>query len=965
MANPFGSEWNKWDFHVHTPYSILNNQYGFNPFDEVESGKDDTKKFDAYVKTLFSKAIENNIGAIGITDYFMVEGYKRIKLEYLEKPAKLAELFPDESIREKVKNIFVFPNVELRLDTFVGEKSSSVNYHVLFSNELPIQEIEENFLQELKFQPRAGQEKSLTITNLKNYGQQMIEEKGEKGSDLLAGLKNVAISYGEIIRVLKKNGAFEGKYLITVPVDEDLSVVSWKGRDYSTRKNLYEQCHCLLTSNKATAKWALAEGEEEERIKEFGSIKPCIWGSDAHDYDRMFHPENDRFCWIKAECSFAGLLQILYEPKERVIIQKDCPNEKDIHQIIKWIEFKDDNFQTTPIVFNDYLTCIIGGKSTGKSLLLQQLAAAIDPTYAQKQEEISSSGRKKFEIQRPNVVWKDGASDTRRIIYVPQTFLNRTIDNPEKSTAINTIIGDVLKQEGKIAKAYDQLQAKTQEIKRRVRTKIIEYCEKVEERETIVNQIKSEGEPESFRTILLQLEAKLTDLATGDNIRQENLDRYAALESSIKGLEKEQQHCGLELKALSEMHSPAVVIPGYFIYSEDGNVTHTFEKTFLHCGSDLQTKINQLDTQIQLEWKQTCEAQKNAITNRLREIGKLSAEQKKEYSQLKEKVEKNEQVQKISAQLTKERNKWETAKERRKKQAEIEKEISYLQEEILQSQQQYKSAYAEYCGIVASTGTRKRTSLAFDAKPVWKKEEFEASLGSVFNNRNFARFLAVHGFNLAELDVLDYGKKLLTELWTAMLDQQAEGSLTIKTAYSLETALQQLFGDWYNVHYIVKSGNDTIEEMSPGKKALVLLELLISLEDSKCPILIDQPEDDLDNRSIYDDLVQYIKEKKKERQIIIVTHNANVVLGADAEEIIIANQHGKDTENQERRFEYRSGAIENDQVLCDAEGNPMLGILNQRGIQTQICDILEGGPSAFELRKNKYMMVSRSGGVSK
>ena len=130
--------------------------------------------------------------------------------------------------------------------------------------------------------------------------------------------------------------------------------------------------------------------------------------------------------------------------------------------------------------------------------------------------------------------------------------------------------------------------------------------------------------------------------------------------------------------------------------------------------------------------------------------------------------------------------------------------------------------------------------------------------------------------------------------------------------------------------------------MSPGKKALVLLEMLISLEDSKCPILIDQPEDDLDNRSIYNDLVQYIRRKKKERQIIIVTHNANVVLGADAEEIIIANQDGIGTENAEKRFEYRSGAIENDEILTDDTGVPLKGILNQNGIQTQICDILEG-----------------------
>jgi hypothetical protein len=66
--------------------------------------------------------------------------------------------------------------------------------------------------------------------------------------------------------------------------------------------------------------------------------------------------------------------------------------------------------------------------------------------------------------------------------------------------------------------------------------------------------------------------------------------------------------------------------------------------------------------------------------------------------------------------------------------------------------------------------------------------------------------------------------------------------------------------------------------MSPGKKSSVLLKLLIQLDNSLCPILLDQPEDDLDNRSIYDDLVNFIKEKKKSRQIIIATHNPNLVV---------------------------------------------------------------------------------------
>src|SRR5699024_11522329 len=101
--------------------------------------------------------------------------------------------------------------------------------------------------------------------------------------------------------------------------------------------------------------------------------------------------------------------------------------------------------------------------------------------------------------------------------------------------------------------------------------------------------------------------------------------------------------------------------------------------------------------------------------------------------------------------------------------------------------------------------------------------------------------------------------------------------------------------DWYNTTYRVAMDNDLIDDMSPGKKALVLLKMLISLAESTCPILIDQPEDDLDNRSIFDELIPYIKKKKIKRQIIVVTHNANVVMGADSDEVIVANHAGNNS----------------------------------------------------------------------
>ena len=135
---------------------------------------------------------------------------------------------------------------------------------------------------------------------------------------------------------------------------------------------------------------------------------------------------------------------------------------------------------------------------------------------------------------------------------------------------------------------------------------------------------------------------------------------------------------------------------------------------------------------------------------------------------------------------------------------------------------------------------------------------------------------------------------------------------------------------------------------------MVLLKLLISHDESKCPILLDQPEDDLDNMSIVSDLVSFIKDRKNDRQIILVTHNANLVLGCDAEEVIVANQqieNNQQTRNKAFKFEYRSGAIENiDATAPDT-------FLGSRGIQQHICNILEGGKEAFLTRKKKYTSI--------
>jgi predicted ATPase len=112
-----------------------------------------------------------------------------------------------------------------------------------------------------------------------------------------------------------------------------------------------------------------------------------------------------------------------------------------------------------------------------------------------------------------------------------------------------------------------------------------------------------------------------------------------------------------------------------------------------------------------------------------------------------------------------------------------------------------------------------------------------------------------------------------------------------------------------------------------GERAIVLLKILLALDDK--PLLIDQPEEHLDNRYIYHELVPAFRSAKTKRQIIIATHNANLVVNTDAEQIIIA--------------EHSSGVLSYE-----------TGTLEDLRIRESITTILEGGADAFKKREEKY-----------
>jgi energy-coupling factor transporter ATP-binding protein EcfA2 len=135
-----------------------------------------------------------------------------------------------------------------------------------------------------------------------------------------------------------------------------------------------------------------------------------------------------------------------------------------------------------------------------------------------------------------------------------------------------------------------------------------------------------------------------------------------------------------------------------------------------------------------------------------------------------------------------------------------------------------------------------------------------------------------------------------------------------------------------SVQYGIRYGGVDVEELSPGTRGIVLLLLYLSLDrQDDRPLVIDQPEENLDPKSIFDELVPRFKSTRQRRQIIMVTHNANLVVNTDADQIIVASAspHGA---GELPELSYSSGGLE------DA------------AIREEVCAVLEGGESAFKER---------------
>lgn len=909
-----GSEWRIWDLHVHTPLSIENN-YGC---------ANDEEGWNKYITAL--EQLPSDIKVLGINDYLFIDGYKKVKA------------YKDSG---RLTNIeLLLPVVEFRLAKFCGHKQfKRINFHVIFSNEVPADVIQSQFLNALSSHYTLSADCALqwggvvTKENLEDLGRRIIESvpEGQKhnyGSPLKEGFNNLNLELSQIITILDNAPQyFKGKYLTAIGKTE-WDEFKWDDTSIAEKKTIINQADIVFTAAESIEKFNSAKVKlQEQNVNSL--LLDC---SDAHSFSDSSTKDRLGNCktWIKADPTFEGLKQILFEPEDRVRICDSKPEYKYDYDVIDRVELNSANTWHQTIYLNQNLNSIIGGRSTGKSTLLASLAAAFNCIDDVDNKEYINQLRDSV-----HVYWRDGQENVDKYIeYFPQNKISKVAEPQET----DKLLMDILLGKEDVKIEYDRHKSLMASRFSTIQANVALYFEKRRLYSEKKQYIKGIGDEKGINIEIKKLEKQRNEYQSKLTDKNEALTVYIKDAEEIRKQMMMKSLLLKESEILKQHQQDCFVVINNSITLPDLVTEHSLELSRI-----IKSATEKANTEVQKIITQILEKNTQSILKIDAQIAEIQS--KSEYIEGKQIFEANRSLTDIIKQLD----------ELNKKLALITRETETAQklyEEFKEIGRNLLSMHISYLDAMNDIAFKMRLQyedvlLISDIilKPTLSNALSECiSLRSAAMNELIDN--VVKGFNKrTKADIEDCLKNLLNK---ALCNE-----IPFKAGYDAQSFISKILSEnWYGLSLNVEYDGDNLKDMSPGKRSFVVLKLLLDFSDKKSPILIDQPEDNLDNRAIYSDLVKYIRKKKKERQIILVTHNPNIVVGADSEEVIIANQNGKNSPNDNGiKFQYLCGSLENSKDRINDETKP---ILDRCGVREHVCDILEGGKNAFMDREHKY-----------
>lgn len=843
---PRGSEWRKWDLHLHTASS----------FDYKYNSEDADKKL---IDTLKS----NNISVIAITDHFVIDK---------DRITNLRELAAAMSY-----DLVIFPGVELRTD----KGGSNIHPIIIFDNNINLDVLNEDF-NVFKRNNAIDKEDNQTI----RWDFKDIVDFSKKHNGI------ITIHAGS-----KRNG-----------IDEQISnVLPVK----IATKDEYAKTVDILEIGKL-------EDINEYKTYKFPKtgIKPMVIGSDNHNPNKYPNEHNSQlYTWIKADPTFEGLKQIIYEPEERVRIQSEDPTfDREKFPFTKivipsqtkvFVDEDDIKFEPTELPLNNNLVSIIGGRGTGKSQLINYLAASFNRGRQSNKYNLSTNIiiSRKASLSEDSKDFKVSDSPNVPFMYIAQSQIKELVEKKElfSRNILETIgVTDVYSMsldylniaESTVNEYYriiKILNAEGKTIKERkddIQKEIKRYTD-------FIQNITSEQNKKKLEDYKKKVE-KLHTIKNWQNIVKQQYDKNAQFATETNAVLK---------KWNEQLRNSEIKIPLIDIQQTQDYLINILLPRLLNAYTRIEKEIE--DT-------------KNEFNNYKGDLSTLLSNVSSYQSKLSELVKQKEifeqeeiKFRKLSTESFKELG------DRIRKSIEVYTSmINSKWHEFKGESETIDSEKKELLNIVLQKGLNVEAAISFDADKMYNLL-LDKLDGRSYNIEKLHDFLKIETIE----DFLDFVCQISSKN-VFFLEREDLRKQVLYLFYEKYT-------DFINIGVKVTLDKKPITKLSYGQQGTIYLRLQIAAKMFSETIIYDQPEDDLDNDFITNELIPIFKKIKLYRQIIIVSHNANLVVNADSEQVIIAN-------NDDGKLSYFSGSLE----------DPI--------INAEVCRILEGGKNAFEDRERKY-----------
>jgi energy-coupling factor transporter ATP-binding protein EcfA2 len=980
-----GSEWHRWEPHIHAPGTVLNNQFGA------------ADPWGAYLTTL--EGLTPQIEAIAVTDYYVTNTYE----EFLKH--KAAGRLPGVML--------LFPNIELRLD--VAAKSGFVNVHLLVSPEDPdhLSEVE-RILKRLQFHA-FNDRFDCTREELIKLGKRADPSISDDGAALRHGATQFKVNFDQLRKVIDESEWAKRNILIAVAggTGDGTSGVR-QAADFTVRQEIEKFAHIIFSSSPAQREfWIGQRGVTIEELRaRYDGCKPCLHGSDSHDQKSVGQPVDSRFSWIKGALVFDALRQACIDPESRAYVGEQPPRSAMPSQVISRVRIDHADWATTPdIPLNPGLVAIIGARGSGKTALADMIAAgcdAIPPESWDADESISPSflarARKLVADATTTLTWGGGGTVTRsldgsdanghmsfpRARYLSQQFVEELCSAKGVSDGlvheIERVIFESHSQDDRewaldFAELRDQQTSRFQQSREREAEAIADISDRIAaelENESLVASLTTQvGQKKKLVTDYTADRAKLVVKGTEAQVARHTQLSEAAqkLRNKIQSFTNQRRTfvalqdevCSMRATGATELLRQAQGRHGNsglnaqqwdeFLLIYKGDVDKSLVAYIAWADGEVR-KLNGAppppgDPSVALI-PDNADLSTLPLAPIVAEMARLEAlfsadkQVREQYTALTGRIAlENSALQTLETRLT---NAHGAAARRKELQTERDDTYGRVFQAIINEQNALASLYAPLMArLAASSGTLKK--LSFSVRriadvPAWGSVAEEKLL----DRRKTGPFYGRGSLIAAATDAI----KPSWEMGSAAEVQAAMTAFMAKyrkelLSHAPYAATQQvefrawlkqfahwLFGtDHITVRYEISYDGVDIRKLSPGTRGIVLLLLYLALDDSDDrPLIIDQPEENLDPKSVFDELVALFIAAKAKRQVIMVTHNANLVINTDADQIIFA-EAGPHPSGGLPPISYVAGGLES------------------AAIRKAVCDILEGGEAAFRERARR------------